>query len=773
MRASRYLILLFMPLSLCAYGNDSSSAPDGSRGFAVEPYLLDVTDNSATVAFHLNEPMSAKVIIRNLEPVREFTSQASSKSHFVRITALESGRAYDYQVICGDGEPRTPKDDDSLQIRTACRDGETFTFAVYGDTRPGETKTTRYHREVVEQMILHEPAFCLALGDMVDDGEQAQLWQEFFHVESRLLRSSAIYPVVGDNDYAQGKGIFADFFPKLQKGYYKFEWGGVHFFGLHAWDTKGRQRHEELDSESPQIRWLESQLSKQQVRNAAFRVVFLHDPVYISRGRSSELLRRVWAPIFQKYGVDVVFSSWHLYERSRNEVVTYVVSGGGGAELIWMDKDPTYPSQAEARRHHFCRVDVGANAMTIRAIAADGTVLDDITLTPRTNDQGAAKRIERAARRLGKEIIINEQEHNPVIPLYLFSYDCSQCRTLVEQYLPDLAEENQITLKVFYFDVGIEGVYELFLIAEAEFGRQGVDIPAVFIGRSALGGQSEIEATLPSEIDGFFRDPDRYVERTIVPFERTHDTLAIKDEAFKALTYAMALRAGLLDGVSGCALTAVIFLVSYLILIGRTRKQIFGAGVMFLLAALLTYLVLALAFFNFEGLLGSAHLVAGIVNSLLLLLVAALAGFCMVDFARSLKGGVTDPAVRLPAFLRAGMQQTNRDSAKNKIALPAISVVSGVIIAAGTLACTGKVYIMIVTMLLEPRYRIAATACLVVYNVALMLPALTVLLLAAFGVTANRVRASFARHVPAVKVSLTVLFLVMAMVVIGNLRWLL
>jgi cytochrome c biogenesis protein CcdA len=759
-------------LTFPAYGNNLSSANNRLSGFVAGPYLLDVTTDSATVAFHLNKPLSASVKILRDGQLSEFKSQGTRKSHFIRIGGLKSGIAYDYEVICGDEEIRTPENDSSFQIRTACRKGESFTFAVYGDPRPGDTGTTQHHREVIEQIILHEPAFCLVLGDMVDDGTKAELWEQFFRVESGLLRSSAIYPVMGDNDYASGHGEAARYFPKLERGYYKFEWGGIWFFGLHAWDTKGEQEREEINAQSPQVQWLESQLSKEQVRKAPFRVIFLHDPVYISRGRSSELLRRVWAPIFQKYEVDVVFASWHLYERSHSEGITYIASGGGGAELIWMEKDPMYPSQAEARRHHFCRVDISSNAMTIRAIATDGTVLDTITLTPRIHDTGIARRIERTAKRLRKEILINQADGNPVLPLYLFSSDCLYCRKLIRHDLPNLAKENGVALRVFYFDLGTEGTYDIFLNAGAEFGRQGAEIPAVFVGRSVFGGESEIKTMLSAEIAEFLKNPQRYREQMIVPFRQTHDTVTIREQAFDALTYGVVFGAGLIDGVNPCAFTTVIFLISYLTLVGQTRKQMFCIGGVFTLAVFLTYLAIGLAFFNFVRLVLRNEIIATIINSLLLLVVVTLAALSVVDFSRCLKGRVTDITLQLPRFLKGKIRERIRDFSKNKVAMPTASFVLGIVVAAMELVCTGQVYLPIVTMISEPRYRITATFYLFSYNIAFIVPLVAVFLLATLGVTSEHMGIFFRRHIAAIKLALAVLFAGMAVMIVYNLRWL-
>jgi cytochrome c biogenesis protein CcdA len=744
----------------CAYGSD----------FTAGPYLLDVTTGSAVVAFHLDVPLAAKVMVFDGNQAKEFKSEKASKSHFIKVTGLKPGLTYTYQVICGDEQVLTPEGDQSYQIRTACRPGESFSFAVYGDTRPSENKTTRYHQEVINQATLSEPLFCLVLGDMVDDGTRADLWDEFFRVESKLLRRSAIYPVLGDNDFAGGKGIYAQFFPQLEKGYYRFEWGGVQFFGLRAWGTRGDQGREEIDADSPQVKWLETELAKEEVQKAPFRVVFLHDPVYISRGRASELLRRIWTPIFQKYKVDVVFASWHLYERSTSDEITYIISGGAGAELIWMNKDPTYPSQADAREYHFCKVDINSNAMTISAIGTDGTVFDSTTLTPRSRESETAGRMERAAKRLGEEILINTSLDSPAVPLYFFSSDCEYCRQLLKHDLPELARQNNISLAVFYYDLNVEGTYDLFLNAEAEFGRQGADVPALFIGRSVLGGQLEIEKNLPAELAEFRKDPQAYLEQMITPFVSSHDTAAIKEEAFSRLTHGIVIGAGLLDGINPCAFTTVIFLISYLSLVGGTRRQMLYTGGMFTLAVFITYLAIGLAFFNVARLMLREQVLGIIVNSVLLLAVGAFAVFSFIDFVRCLKGNVTDITLQLPGFLKEGIRERIRNFARNQMAMAGASFVLGVVIAGMELVCTGQVYFPIVTMISEPRHRLAATTYLVSYNVAFIVPLVIVFLLATFGVTSERMGVFFRRHVVLVKLGLAMLFTAMAIMIIFNLR---
>lgn len=488
------------------------------NGFTAGPYILDVKTDSAVIAFHIDKPLPAVVLVTDGNQVKIYNSKSQGKSHFVNVTNLKPGRIYNYQVICGNGQIQTPDNDKSFQIKTACRLGESFSFVVYGDTRPGDNKTSMYHEKIINQVIQQEPSFALVLGDMVDDGSKQKLWDDFFQIESGLLRRTSIYPVLGDNDYADGKSHYLDYFPSLETGYYKFQWGGVQFFALNAWGTRNNQKIEEFNIHSPQIKWLESQLASEESQKSLFRVVFLHDPVFISRGKASELLQKTLAPIFKKYNVDVVFTSWHLYERSLNEGINYIVTGGAGAELIWLNKNPNFQSQAEAREYHFCRVDINSNAMTISAVAQNRTILDSFTLIPRNEKAQMAPSIEESATKLVKEIHISSDNNNPSVPLYFFSSDCDFCKELLNTELPKLARENKVSLEVSFYELSKEGTYQLLQTAESKFGKQDVQLPAIFIGKSIFGGETEIKQNLQIELTKFKQDSQKYLEQTITPF---------------------------------------------------------------------------------------------------------------------------------------------------------------------------------------------------------------------------------------------------------------
>jgi cytochrome c biogenesis protein CcdA len=293
----------------------------------------------------------------------------------------------------------------------------------------------------------------------------------------------------------------------------------------------------------------------------------------------------------------------------------------------------------------------------------------------------------------------------------------------------------------------------------------------LLVGRTVLGGKAEIEAGLPAELARFRRDVRAYQRRALVPFKRERDTRAMRTERFEALSLGVVLAAGLLDGVNPCAFTTIIFLLSYLGLAGRTRRQLLVTGGLFTLAVFVTYLSIGILFYKLVALVTGSKLTSTIINLVLLALLLTFAVLSARDALRCLGGAPTEMSLKLPRFLSEGIRARIRAFATNRVAVGAAALALGVVIASMELVCTGQVYIPIVVMISEPRYRAEATLNLLAYNLAFIAPLLLVFLLASLGMTSQRL-ARFARKKMALfKLGLTLVFLAMALVIVHNLGW--
>ena len=141
-----------------------------------------------------------------------------------------------------------------------------------------------------------------------------------------------------------------------------------------------------LDSDvrysTDQIAWLEADLARVADRVQWIFVNFHHPPHSSGSHGSEYATMPKWIDAFEQYGVDIVFNGHdHHYERSLNNDIWYIVTGGGGAPLRAVNQKPnSYQIYAE-RTLHFCKLQINGAQLTFEMIRADGTVGDTFIMT--------------------------------------------------------------------------------------------------------------------------------------------------------------------------------------------------------------------------------------------------------------------------------------------------------------------------------------------------------------------------------------------------------
>jgi 3',5'-cyclic AMP phosphodiesterase CpdA len=114
-------------------------------------------------------------------------------------------------------------------------------------------------------------------------------------------------------------------------------------------------------------------------------IVLQHRAFYTSAAEDEvELaMRAALAPIFERYGVDLVLCGHkHNYERLVVNGVTFVVSGGGGGRLTAFTT-PEPGSEKAVLAHHFVLVVVDGDRLSGTAIDSSGQVIDSWELAAR------------------------------------------------------------------------------------------------------------------------------------------------------------------------------------------------------------------------------------------------------------------------------------------------------------------------------------------------------------------------------------------------------
>jgi 3',5'-cyclic AMP phosphodiesterase CpdA len=131
-----------------------------------------------------------------------------------------------------------------------------------------------------------------------------------------------------------------------------------------------------------QTRWLARALATSRAR---WKVAVFHHPAYTCAGYfGSVSVRRAWAPLFERHGVQLVLSGHdHNYQRfAPRRGVTYVVHGGGAGRLYRLRACPsTYPRRVAARAAHgFLYADVDPDRIVLSAVGLNTRVIDRVTI---------------------------------------------------------------------------------------------------------------------------------------------------------------------------------------------------------------------------------------------------------------------------------------------------------------------------------------------------------------------------------------------------------
>lgn len=255
-------------------------------------------------------------------------------------------------------------------------------FAVIGDSGTGD----RPQLEIAAELLKFHAAFkfdrVIMLGDNIYGGQSPSDLEKKFAVPYKSLTEAGVvfYASLGNHDSPDNKN-----YPPFHMGgqrYYSFATKQVRFFVL---DT---------DSLDPaQVTWLEGALK---AATEPWKICYFHHPLY-SDGRthgSDVNLRTVLEPIFQTYGVNVVFSGHdHIYERiTPQKGIYYFVCGSAGqlrpGDLDWSEMT----AAGFDKDRSFMLVEIGGDTMTFEAVSRTGQVVDSGTLPRQVARRAPARR---------------------------------------------------------------------------------------------------------------------------------------------------------------------------------------------------------------------------------------------------------------------------------------------------------------------------------------------------------------------------------------------
>ena len=248
-------------------------------------------------------------------------------------------------------------------------------FAVVGDFGTGEEEELAVAAALRRVAIERRIRILVTTGDNIyEDGHPEDFqaaWEEPYGWTSR--RGLDVVASLGNHDVRTDGGAPVMGLFDMPNRWYARRYGPIEFFILDG-NALG---------EPEQLRFVASAMRRSR---APWKIAVVHQSPYgCSRHGGDAVVRELAVPVLRAGGADVVLSGHeHNYQRfAPLDGITFVVSGGGGADLHAVEEcpdDTPEPVAAVDETHHFLVGTATPERLRLVAITADGEVADRFTI---------------------------------------------------------------------------------------------------------------------------------------------------------------------------------------------------------------------------------------------------------------------------------------------------------------------------------------------------------------------------------------------------------
>ena len=290
-----------------------------------------------------------------------------------------------FSLLAGSGTTNFP---DKSDVTTT----NTWSFVALGDSRQQASEwdydNDKYFHDnssnptraaIITSVVQNNPdmEFILHTGDIVSSGGEQDDWNRYFEdITNATKENVTFYYAIGNHEaytYAIDSSTwgprdenFSTYLANVElpgnERYYSFDYmNQIHFVIINTEeDWNGA-----FDITTDQYDWLINDLENNDIE---FIVAAYHRPSHsirdINRVDDAQQVNAVLEPIFLQYGVDLVFSGHdHYYYRTKRSGITYLTTGGAGADLYangdvseWQDGDVYFSN------FHYCNISVNEDA---------------------------------------------------------------------------------------------------------------------------------------------------------------------------------------------------------------------------------------------------------------------------------------------------------------------------------------------------------------------------------------------------------------------------
>ena len=242
-------------------------------------------------------------------------------------------------------------------------------FIAKGDWGTGSSAQAAISRRMCASHATTPASFILTTGDNFYSPDGTATRSTFDRPEACLLATGLPWRATWGNHDIGGTSTATRL--SSPRRWYSFAQGPLRVIVL-----DGNQ-----PSSSAQLSFLTRTLQR---ATEPVRIVSIHQPPYTAGiHEPSTTEQRLMVPLFRKHGVSLVLSGHnHSYERIVTGGITYIVTGGGGAQPYPCVRVPAGLATCRPE-HHFLEVDATATSLKVRAVRRDGSTLEAVDVPVR------------------------------------------------------------------------------------------------------------------------------------------------------------------------------------------------------------------------------------------------------------------------------------------------------------------------------------------------------------------------------------------------------
>lgn len=396
-----------------------------ARGAAIHYDLLDEVEARNIRQVMTADPAHSRVIMWQSdyavkEPVLEYRMEGKENGETVpvqaekftdggkntwiyraRISGLEPGQTYGYRIR--DGKKATAW----MSLKAFA--GNTFKALVFPDSQSADYSAWKATAQPAWQRN-QDAQFFVNMGDQVDNGQDASQWNAWFDVVEPMAEKIPMATTVGNHETydlnwkVRRPEAYMKLFNLPQNGYaqypnrfYSFTVGDVHFVVL---DTVFSEMKDlEPNLEQDEIQWFRKDMEQNRQK---WNIVVMHkDPLRYAfnpatgrtgRDEGIEQEGKVWMPLFDEYGIDLVLSA-HLHTyRNRGRIYDFQRADRGPAYVITgVAGDVRYPGlwkrhpldltvAPQPETDNYLVLEKKEDSLEIQCFLPDGTLVDTVTV---------------------------------------------------------------------------------------------------------------------------------------------------------------------------------------------------------------------------------------------------------------------------------------------------------------------------------------------------------------------------------------------------------